>query len=77
MSSASSEQVLVLGANGFIGSTICQYLRNQSIPFSAPTRQECDLLNLAQTQSYLEQFEQQQIKVVFGAAIPRSVLRLF
>jgi len=76
VSSASSEQVLVLGANGFIGSTICQYLRNQSIPFSAPTRQECDLLNLAQTQSYLEQFEQQQIKVVFGAAIPRRVADL-
>ena len=71
MSSASSEKVLVLGANGFIGSTICQYLRNQSIPFSAPTRKECDLLNLAQTQSYLEQFGQQQIKVVLGAAIPR------
>ena len=73
MSSFISEQVLVLGANGFIGSTICQYLRNQSIPFSAPTRQECDLLNLAQTQSYLKQFEQQQIKVVLGAAIPRRV----
>ncbi len=73
MSAALSEQVLVLGANGFIGGAICRYLQNQSVSLSAPTRQECDLLNLAQTKDYLGQFAQQRIKVILGAAIPRRV----
>ena len=67
------EQVLVLGGNGFIGRTICEYLQNQSINYLAPTETECDLLNLERIQAYLKRFLCQQVHVVFCAAIPRRV----
>jgi UDP-glucose 4-epimerase len=67
------EQVLVLGAKGFIGSAICRYLQNQQVSLSAPSSEECNLLNLTQTKNYLRRFKKQKITVVLGAAIPRRV----
>ena len=65
------EKVLIFGGNGFIGRSISEYLQNQSINYFSPTKRQCDLLNLAQVQDYLNQFLNKRVHIVFCAAISR------
>ena len=65
------EKVLIFGGNGFIGGSISEYLQNQSINYFSPTKRQCDLLNLAQVQDYLNQFLNKRLHIVFCAAISR------
>ena len=66
-----NKNVLVTGGNGFIGRSISEYVQNQSINYFSPTKKQCDLLNLAQVQDYLNQFLNKRVHIVFCAAITR------
>jgi UDP-glucose 4-epimerase len=68
-----NEKVIVFGGNGFIGKAISEYLRNESINYFSPKKNNCDLLNLNQVQAYLNQFINQRIHIVFCAAINRRI----
>lgn len=41
----SSERVLITGAGGVLGTALCQVLRELQVPFLAPTRSQCNLLD--------------------------------
>ena len=68
MQGESQQTVLVLGASGFVGGAVAQYLREQSCQVFAPTSSECDLLVADSLAAYIAALPQ-DLHVVFCAAI--------
>lgn len=60
--------VLVLGASGFIGKSVTEYLNNKKYELITPSSQECDLLSVKQVRQYFEGITT-PVQIVFCAGI--------
>jgi len=63
--------VILVGANGFIGSHIAKSLTENSIEFDVIGRKNCDLLNLDQVKLFLSHYMDKSLDIIFTSSIVR------
>ena len=63
--------VILVGANGFIGSHIAKSLTEHSIKFDVIGRKNCNLLNLNQVKFFLDHYKGKGLDIIFTSSIVR------
>lgn len=72
MSDPSKEvPILILGARGFVGSSLTRHLNNRGYKTITPSSQECDLLSKEQTLYYFSSLTT-PVRIVFCARVTRQ-----
>ena len=67
-----NDSLLLVGANGFIGSAIAKYLLSKQIAYYSWDRHTHDLCNLRQTKSYMKQFKGATLRVIYLSSVTRT-----
>jgi UDP-glucose 4-epimerase len=64
------KRIVVLGAAGFVGKTICKKLTEQKIDFLALGRKECDLENSLAFEFLKKTFQHEDVLIIISAKAP-------